>query len=172
MPLRLIGMALRDEAADHLQHVGNVLGGSGFHSGRQDVQGSKIVVEVFRGPFCQMGDVFIILPCPLDDLVVNVGNVANVGNLWVERLEQPDKHVCAQHGAQIAEMDPVIHGWPAEIEADIAGIIGGEGNSGALMAVVKPQAGPGGDGGCIALLRAHVCSMRQRCVWCNRGIYF
>ena len=66
----------------------------------------------------------MLLGRPRVDLVVDVGDVADIGDVLgpVEVAQQPVEHVEHDHGPRIADMGEVVHRRPAHIDADIPGI--------------------------------------------------
>ena len=81
-------------------------------------------MEVLRGPRGQRVDVLTILGRALDDLVVHIGDVADVGHVTdtVLLAQQLGEYVEDHQRAGVADMDVVIDRRPADIHAHIGRI--------------------------------------------------
>jgi len=77
-----------------------------------------------------------------DDLVVNIGDIARVGDvaLAIDMAQQPIEHVEDHHWPRIADMGEVIDRRPADIEPDVFRVDRREGFLGAAQGVVERQA--------------------------------
>ena len=74
------------------------------------------------------GKARILLGRPRVDLVVDVGDVADIGHVLgaVEMAQQPVEHIEHDHGPRIADMRAIIDRRSAHIEGDALGIAGDE----------------------------------------------
>ena len=114
---------------------------------RQAAERRHVLVELL---FRRLGDfsdrlvqrqVGIFLRRPLVDLVVDVRDVADIGDvlLAVEMAEQPEQHVEDDDRAGVADMGKVVDRRPADVHAHVRRI---EGDKILLLAgqrVVEPQ---------------------------------
>jgi hypothetical protein len=139
--VRRIGVALGDEALDHGDHLRDVLGGAGLDRGRQDAQGGDVRVELACRALREIADRDPLLPRARVDLVVDVRDVAHVGDvgLAVDLAEQAEQHVEHDHRPCIADMGIIIDGGTADIHAHIRRVQGGELLLGAGQRVVEAQ---------------------------------
>ena len=60
----------------------------------------------------------------VDNLVVHVGNVLYESHVEAAPLQVAAHHVKHDKGARVANMDIVVHGWPAHIHANLAQFLG------------------------------------------------
>ena len=81
MAFRRIGMAGGDQLFDHGDHLGDMLGGARRHGRRQIAQRRHIFVIDARGLFGQFADGDAALGGARVDLVVHVGDVADIGDM-------------------------------------------------------------------------------------------
>ena len=124
MAFRRVGVAARDQPLDERDHLHDVLGGAGFNARRQATDGGGVRMELRRGLFGKLPDGDALLRRAGVDLVVNVGDVANVFHMIrpVEVAEQPEQHVEHDERARIADMREVVNGRAADIHAHALGI--------------------------------------------------
>ena len=80
------------------------------------------------GLFGQIADRNAALGCTRIDLVINVGDVADVSDVFrtVDVMQQPKQHIKHDHRARIADMGEVVNGRPAHIHAHARPIERGE----------------------------------------------
>src|SRR5699024_9295230 len=121
-----IGMAGGNEILDNLDDLANMLGGTGADSRRLDVESVGIL------------DVFSLKPAGHrihrdafglafgDELVVNVGDVRDIDHLVAAVFEVAAQRIKDDHRPGIADVDVVIDGRPADIDAVNAGFLGDE----------------------------------------------
>ena len=147
MILGHIGAAIGDELVDHLSHRGDMLRRPRLDGGRQATKRGNVVVELLLGLLGDAADrlvqrkVRIVLRRPRIDLVVDVGDVAHIGDVLrsIEMAQQAEQHVEHDDGARIADMGKVVDRRPAHIHADIARIYGLERLLLASERVVEPE---------------------------------
>ena len=114
---------------------------------RQAAERRDVVVELLLGLLGDAPDrlvqrkVGIVLRRPRIDLVVDVGDVAHIGDVLgpIEVPQQAEQHVEHDDGARIADMGEVVDRRPAHIHADIARIYGLERLLLASERVVEPE---------------------------------
>ena len=74
----------------------------------------------------EMRDRFAVFDSALDDLVVDVGDVADVGHVVTGGLQPAVNHVENHHHAGVAEVAVVIDGHAADVHANLVRFDGGE----------------------------------------------
>ena len=151
MAISFVGVAGLEQPLDHGGHLGDVVGGPGLHIGVQVAQRRHIGVEGPGGALGDRPDVFARLFGPGVDLVVHVGDVADVGDsFWrrVETSQQPRQHVEHHHRPGIANMGVVVDRRAAHVHADMGLIQGLEVLLGAGQGVVKAEGDVGHGGLC------------------------
>ena len=119
-----IGVAFSDQRLDHGDHLVDVLAGLGLGVGLEHAQRRHVVVERPGETPRQLIDRLAGLLGGVDDLVVDVGDVADVGDAAVVALEDPVQHVEDDHRAGVAEMGEVVDRGPAHIHAHMVRIDG------------------------------------------------
>jgi len=117
---RLVGHALGDQFGDEADHLGDVLGGLRFQVGSVDAESVHVDIELVDeaiGEFCGGG---VLFGRPVDDLVVDVGEVADIGHPQAAIAEIADDHVEGEGGAGVSYMAVVVRGDAAHIELDMS----------------------------------------------------
>ncbi len=119
-----VGVLARDQRLHERDHLGDVVGRAGLHVRRRAAHGGGCRVELLGRPRRQRIDGLAVLRCPVDDLVVHVGDVADVGDVVraICVAQQAREHVEHDQRAGIADMDVVIDRRPAHIHAHIGRI--------------------------------------------------
>ena len=123
-----IGVAGLDKTSDHLDHLGDMLGGVGRDRRLADAQRAHVVPIM---ALVQLGDrrrINSFRPGRLDDLVVDVGDVAGIDQAVgaVEVTKQARERVEDDRRAGIADMRPVVDGRTADIHRHATRIGRGE----------------------------------------------
>ena len=95
--LRGVGVAAGDQCLDDRDHFRHVGGGARLDVGWCVADGRHVGVEVGCGAGGQRADGLAGVGGACGDLVVHVGDVADVGDAGVERAQQPCDHV-EHHG--------------------------------------------------------------------------
>ena len=116
----LISQAFALQRANHRQHLRHVVGGARLVRGALDAQRVGILVQRVDHAVGQATDGLAIGDGALDDLVVNVGDVAHISNTQATGLEPALYHVKRNHRARMAEVAQVIHRHAAHIHAHMA----------------------------------------------------
>ena len=122
VPFGDIGMIQFDQLLDHLHHLRNVFGRPRFRIGRQGVERTHIFLEGLIRAFRQLtdGDAFGL--GGVDDLVVYVGDVADIGDAREEPLQEPKQHVEDDHRPGVADMGKVVDRRTADIDPHVIGL--------------------------------------------------
>ncbi len=114
-----------DEPLDQGPHLRDVLGRARLDGRRQAAERGDVLVELLLGLLGDRADrlvqrqVGIFLGRPRVDLVVDVGDVAHIGDVLgaVEVAQQPEQHVEDDDRPRIADMGEVVDRRPAHIHA-------------------------------------------------------
>ncbi|MNV52694.1 hypothetical protein D3C71_1448010 [compost metagenome] len=117
---RTIGQALAFQLADEREHLRHVFGGAGLDRWRLDAQQADVLVHGHNHLVGELADGDAALQRALDDLVVDVGDVAHVGHAQAAGLEPALHHVERHHHAGVADMAQVVNGHAAHIHAHMA----------------------------------------------------
>ena len=125
-----IGVTGGDQPLDQRLHLGDVLGRARLDRRPQAAERIDVLVELLLGLLGDDADRFverqvrILLRRARVDLVVDVGDVAHVGDVLgaVEMPQQPEQHVEHDHRPRIADMREVVDRRPADIHAHARGI--------------------------------------------------
>ena len=117
-----VGVALVDQGLDHGDHLTDVFGGARLVGHRQHAQRLQIIQIVLRRTGGQVGDGNAGLQRAGDDLVIDVGDVADKGDIRDAEIvaQQAVQHVEVDRRAGIAQMRKVVDRGAAEVDADPA----------------------------------------------------
>ena len=132
MVLGHIGAAVGEQPLDHGAHLADMLGRARFDGRREHAERTHICVELRLGLLGDLADrlvqrqVRIVLRGARVDLVVHVGDVADIGDMLgaVDVPQQTEQHVEDDDGPRIADMGVVVDRRPAHIEAHMRRIEG------------------------------------------------
>ena len=138
-----VGEPLALEDVDEFEHRADVAGRARLAVGREEVQPRAVLGERGRRALGQGLDGLAAQARPLHDLVVDVGDVAHVGDGEPARAKPPHDEV--EHGerARIADVDIVVDRGAADIDARAAGNQRDEGFLPAREGVVDRERGHG-----------------------------
>ena len=110
-----IGVSLRLQRLDNLDHLGHPIRGVRFGEDRAGVEGDHVAVEssgLFGGEFEEVNTEFSGLG---QDGIVDVGDVAHQLHLMAEVLKPADQEVVGEIGVRVAEMGGVVRGDTADV---------------------------------------------------------
>ena len=110
------------EFADHPQHLRHIVGGARLQGGRLYAQGAYVLVHGRNHLVGERAYGDAALQGAPDDLVVNVGDVAHIGDLVVAGLEPTLHHVKRHHHAGVADMAEVVNRHAANVHAHMTGL--------------------------------------------------
>ena len=113
--VNLVGESLANEVFDQLDDLPHVFGGLWLDGGREDAEAGHVFVkhgDEAAGKFLAGG---VLLLCPLDDLVVDIGEVADKENRIAPVTQIADDHIEDQGGPGMADMAVVIGGDAADV---------------------------------------------------------
>jgi hypothetical protein len=122
MAIRRIGVAAGDQALDDRDHFGDMFGRPRLDIGGQAAQRRHILLEDSVGLFGEFADGNPALGGAGVDLVVDVGDVADIGDMTraIFFAQQAIKHVEDDQRTGVADMGEIIDRRPADIEPHIA----------------------------------------------------
>src|SRR5487761_1932702 len=130
----LISKALRLQHFDDFLHAVDEFRGAGLVIGFLHAQGRRVLVHVADEALSQLADAFPVLNSAADDLVVDVGDVAYVGDIEAGGAQPALHHVEYQHEARMAQMAVIVdsdaahvHAHPARLDRDEILLAAGEG---------------------------------------------
>ena len=116
MTLGRIGVSAIDQRLDHVDHIADEFGRTRLVIRRQRAKRRHILMETFNRIVAQPVDTDAALGRTGDDLVVDIGDVPDIGHLRIEPPQQPHKNVEHHDGTGVADMNPVIDRRPAGID--------------------------------------------------------
>ncbi len=119
---RRVGIPLVDQGLDHRVHAGDMVGGTRFLVWRQDVQAALVFVHRVDHARREGVEAFAVLVGPVDDLVIDVGDIAHVGQLVTALAQPAGDQVERHHAAAVAQVAVVVHGHAANVHAHLVAI--------------------------------------------------
>ena len=121
MAVGRIGVAVGDQLFDDRDHLGDMFGGARLHVGRQAAQRRDVLLKDAIGLFGQLADGDAALGGAGVDLVVHVGDVADIFDMFraVFFAQKAIQHVEDDQRPRIADMGEVIDGRAADIEPHV-----------------------------------------------------
>ena len=84
----------------------------------------------------QVIEVFTILIGPIDNLVINIGNITHIVHIVSTRTEITNHHIKEDHDPSMTNMTEVINSHPADIHVDLSIMDWFEGLLGATLSIV------------------------------------
>ena len=115
-----VGVALLDQGVDQLEDLGHVAGRGGLVGGAADVDRGEHVVELVVHPLRELVPVEPLLLGLAQDLVVDVGDVADEVDLHPAVLQPAAQHVEVDRRADVADVGLRLHGEAADVDARVA----------------------------------------------------
>ena len=112
-----VGVAARDELLDELDDLGDVAGGARLVGRRQHVDRGERGVELALHRRGEGVPVHALLGGLGEDLVVDVGDVADEVDLVAGDGEPAAEHVEVDRGAHVPDVRLRLHGQPAHVDA-------------------------------------------------------
>ena len=111
-----IGDAAGDEPLDHHAHRVDILGGARLDGRRERAESGHVIVKLPLRGFRNFGDRLVerkarkVARGPRIDLVVNVGDVADVGDmaLAIEAPQEPEQDVEHDHRPGVADVGEIV----------------------------------------------------------------
>ena len=121
-----VGVPALDQPLHEHDHLGDVPGGPRLVGGRQDAEdvvGARAGPLVVVGPRPPRDAVRVGLG---EDLVVDVGDVADVGDLEPAVGQPAAQHVEGERRAHVPDVRAPLHGEPADVDGGLTGTQGRE----------------------------------------------
>lgn len=139
--VRLVGGSVRLEAFHEVDHLRNECGRAWIVLGALNAEELAIGVEGLADGIGELGDGDGPLRRPLDDFVVDVGQVHHLFDGPSTHVERATEEVFKQKGPKIAEVRRIVDRRPARVERDLRAVGRGEGFYAAGQRVVKSKLG-------------------------------
>ena len=117
----LVSQAFVLQRTNHLEHLRHVFGGTRLKGGALNTQGVGVLVQGIDHAIGQAANGFAVFHGALDDLVVNVRDVAHIGDAIAACAQPALHHVKGDHGTSMAQVAQVINRHAADIHADMSG---------------------------------------------------
>ncbi len=117
-----IGVVILLQQFDQAQHLRNELRRARLLIGRQDAERGEVLLHRLDEARRERGHRFVVLRRTANDLVVDVGDVAHVGDAQPARAQPARDQIEGDKRARVAEMAIVVNGHAAHIHADHAGL--------------------------------------------------
>ena len=117
-------MPIGDELFDHRYHLCDMVRRARLDRRRQAAERLGVLVKDRRHLVGQHADIDAALRRPRVDLVVDVGDVADIGDMLRPKFmpQQTEQHVEDDQHAAVADVQMIVNRRAAGIEADIRGI--------------------------------------------------
>ena len=138
---RLVGLPGLDEVADELDHLTDVGGGVWIVGRALDADAVHGVPPDDLAATGDLGGIPVLRATPLDDLVVDVGDVRDVGDLEAAPLQVATQHVEDEREPSVAQVRRSVDGGPADVHRHLARLTGLQGHDLALRGVEDLQHG-------------------------------
>ena len=136
---RGIGVALVDQGLDHGVHAVDMIGGARLLVGLANVQPRLVLVHRLDHPRHQVGEGLAVGVGAVDDLVVDVRDVAHVGQVIAAMAQPAGDDIEGHHAAAMAQVAVVIDGHAADVHAHLPRHQRREGFLGLGQGVVEVQ---------------------------------
>ncbi len=117
-----VGIALVDQGLDHRVHARDVVGGTRFHVRLEDVEARLVLVHRGDHALGQRVERLAVFIGAVDDLVVDVGDVAHIGQVVTAETQPAGHQVEGNHAAAVADVAVVVHGHAAHVHAHFVAI--------------------------------------------------
>ena len=124
---------------DQRDHLGDMVGGAGLDVGWQSIERGHVIVKHPSRPRGERADRLRVGHGGGVDLVVDVGDVARVGDTPKLVPEQAVEQVEDHDRARVADMGAVVDRGAADVEAHMAGIDRHERLLAAALAVIDGE---------------------------------
>ena len=117
-----IGKALLDQAFAHGNHFSDMFGRTRFDIRFGRVQGPHVIKIGLMGAFGDVRNRLAAVFGARVDFIINVGDVSNVGHIWIDMAQNTHQRIKHNNRARITNMGVIIHRRPAHIEAHVIGV--------------------------------------------------
>ncbi len=120
VPLHDVAVAAGDEALDHRDHLGNMLGGLGLHLRRQHAERGDVLPEGLDIPLGHLARRHAFLVGAPDDLVLDVREVPDERDAVPVKAQVAGDDVEDDHHPRVPDVGQVVHGHAARVHLDLA----------------------------------------------------
>ncbi len=114
-------MTFFNQPADHGYHVVNMSGRTRLDVGLQDAEFCRIIIHRGNEFGGEVADCDASLVRTIDDLVVDIGDIAHIGDIEAGSAQPAVDHIEHHHHARMAQMTIIVDGHAAYIHTDLAG---------------------------------------------------
>src|SRR5215212_5633455 len=111
-----VSVTLPDKLPNERDHLGDVLGGARFDIWEADAEEREPLVEGVGVAAHDLLPGDALLVGLVDDLVLHVSDVLDVGDVVAPALEVPHRHVPEQRRPRVPYVDVVVDRGPADVE--------------------------------------------------------
>ncbi len=115
-----IGMTFVYQSGDHVDHLFQMMRGVRLDIGSQHAQRTHVLMIGMRMPGRDVGDIFSGLLCRGIDLVVDIGDVADVGHV-VTGPQQAHEHIEYHRRPRITNVRTIVDRRPTDVDGHPAG---------------------------------------------------
>jgi len=108
------------QTLDEIHHLVDILGGARIVVSVADAESVEVLEES-----ADPGSRLLVEPVPvlagiLDETVIDVGEVHDMGDPIESALQPPSQHVLEQECSEVTDMGPVPHRGSAGVDADVS----------------------------------------------------
>ncbi len=118
VPLSRVGQAALEQRVDQPDHLGDVLGRAGVSVRWQPVEGRHLGQEGRHPSVSELQVVLARLARLAQHVVVDIGQVLDIGDVMAQVLQVPMEHVEAEVGERVPQVAGVVGGDAADVEPD------------------------------------------------------
>ena len=115
-----VGQPLGFEGLDQTQHLRHIVGGPRFVVGQRQAQSGKVAMHRRDHLVGECADRDSTFEGAADDLVFDVGDVADIGDLQATGAQPTVDHVEGQHHPRMTQMAQVVDGDAADVHPHLA----------------------------------------------------
>jgi hypothetical protein len=137
-----VRVALGDQRGDQLDHLGHVAGGGGLVGRRRDVEGGVRLVELAVHRVGEVVPGAALLGRLHEDLVVDVGDVADERDVVADRAQPALQDVEVDPAAHVADVRLGLDREAADVETRLPLLEGNEVADFAGRGVIEPERHP------------------------------
>jgi hypothetical protein len=134
-----VGIAVLLQQADEVEHLRHVVGGARFEVRALDAECGLVFLHGGDEAGSQAADGLAVLHRTTDDLVVDVGDVAHIGDLIATCAQPALHHIEGHQHAGMTDVAVVIHRHATHIQPHLARVQGFEGFFASGEGVVELQ---------------------------------
>ena len=121
-----IGVSVLDQSLNHSDNLADMRSGAGLCVRSQHTECGRIFVHRLNETFGQRSERLTVLVCAVDDLVVDVGNVTDVGDVESGCLQIAVDDIEHHQHPGMSQMAEVVYGHAADIHLNLSRFEGDE----------------------------------------------